>query len=266
MESTELGTLDLSFDQYTQRQLIEISPEILEKSIQEVRPSGHFQYLDTYWEPQLYEGFAIISMLEDNPGNHVLDEKLREIQKEIGKTIQDTGSYYSLPPSSFHQTIANTLSAERFYKHVKVPGLEQEYPEIIQNSFRKIRSYHENEPIRMSMVGLSIFKTALGILGIFKKEDDYLRILNFRQKLYSYHPLQELGVRMTRPFIGHITLGYFEKALNETNSKNLLKLVEEINADLFNAPPVFFITQTGLRKYQTLAQFDRKDHFPYHKF
>jgi len=266
METTEPGTLDLSFQDYTQRQLHEISLEGIQASVPKIMPSGHFTYKNSYWDPEPYEGFAILSMIQDNPGNHVLDEKLREIQIEIASVFQNPGSYYSLPPASYHQTIANTLSAERFQKHIQIPGLEKEYPEIIENSFRKIRSYHENEPIRMSMVGLSIFKTAIGILGIFKKEEDYLRILRFRQKFYSHHPLQELGVRMTRPFIGHITLGYFEKSLLDSEAESLSRKVQELNEEIFTAPPVFFISQAGLRKYQNLSQFDRKDDFPYHHF
>lgn len=266
METTEPKTLDLSFQDYTQRQLHEISLEGIQASVNQISPSGHFSFRNSNWVPEPYEGFAILSMTQDNPGNVHLNERLKELQIEIESIFNHPGTFYSLPTVSYHQTIANTLSAERFQKHIKVPGLEKDYPEIIGNAFRKIHSFNENEPIRMSMVGLSIFRTAIGILGIFKKEDDYFRILRFRQKFYSNHPLQELGIRMTRPFIGHITLGYFEKVPDPGEAQLLSNKIQELNHELFKVPPVFFISQAGLRKYLNLSQFDRKDEFPYHSF
>jgi len=266
MESTQLKSMDLSFLDYTQRQLSEISPEGLHRGLSQLEVSGHFHFSNQTWTSNSYEGFAIISMVTDNPGNQSLMDQIIQIRNQIESAFIKEGSFYSLPVSSYHQTLANTLSAEKFQTRIGIPGKEKDYTEIIRNSFHKIRSYHENEPIRMSMVGLSLFKNAIGLLGIFKKEEDYKRILNFREKFYGFQPLQEYGVQMTRPFIGHITLGYFEKQLLEVEKENLNQVLLKINQELFKSPPFFFISQTSLRRYHSLSEFYREDFFPVHQF
>ena len=84
----------------------------------------------------------------------------------------------------------------------------------------------------MRLIGLSIFGTALGLLGVFENEVDYCRILDFRSAFYSDPGLQALDIRMTRPFIGHITLAYIESDLHAWQREKLAAAVHNINRSL----------------------------------
>lgn len=253
---------DLSFDDYNKRQRYEISAERNMERAHSSRAAANFIYDGHNWQPQEYEGFAVVSMLSENPGNETLATKLTEIQDELQYNLSPRYAFYQLPAASFHQTIANTLSAGGFKEQIMDAGLEEAYPAIIAEAFGKLPSSHAVNPVRMRMAGLSIFGTAIGILGIFENEDDYTRIVNFRSGFYSDVQLVQLDVKMTRPFIGHITLAYIEQSLNKNQKDHLGEIVNEINEGLAAGEYYFNIANTGLRRYRHLAEFLKRDNYP----
>jgi hypothetical protein len=253
---------DLPFLEYNRRALYEISPERNRQRAMKAQPAGNFYCNDKTWEPLKYEGFAVVSMLNDNEGNEPLTKRLVEIQQELKDNLQPVYAFYQLPPDSFHQTVANTLSNERFRKNIINAGLEAAYPTIIAGAFDHLPSKNEGVPVKMRMAGLSIFGTAIGILGIFEKEETYKRVNHFRSEFYSNEQLAELDVKMTRPFIGHITLAYIEHNLNKNQRNHLADVINEINAKLEHEKLYFNITKTGLRRYYHLAEFIKQDNFP----
>src|ERR1035437_4393370 len=97
---------DMSFEDYNKRQLYEISPERNRERALNVKPAGSFIYDGNKWLPQEYEGFAVISMLDENEENRFLAERLIEIQTELKYNLSPAYGFYMLPPESFHQTIA----------------------------------------------------------------------------------------------------------------------------------------------------------------
>jgi len=256
------GISDMPFEDYNKRQLHEISADRNKERALNAKPAGNFIYNNSSWSPQAYEGFAVVSMLSDNDENQALTSRLIEIQKELQYNLQPTYAFYQLPPESFHQTVANTLSAGRFKEHIVEAGLEDAYPAIISNAFDQIPVIGHEEPIRMKMAGLSIFGTAIGILGVFGDEDDYDRIVRFRSGFYSDHQLSQLDVKMTRPFIGHVTLAYIEHFLNKNQKDHLGVVISELNEALIDEENYFTISNTGLRRYHHLAEFIKQDNFP----
>jgi hypothetical protein len=266
---------DLSLEDYTARQLRELEPDRLLERAMESRPSGNFRYDGVRpegarggggarWAPQPYPGFAVVSMVEDNPGNSALPDALQAIQASLLDQCPWEGALYPLPAASFHQTVANTLSEERFLRHVVRPGLERVYPDLIATIIEKM-PVQPAHALPMRLIGLSIFGTALGLLGVFDNEADYCRILNFRSAFYSDTGLQALDIRMTRPFIGHITLAYIEADLTNRQRSALAAAVHNVNRSLGDALPVFNQSLTGLRRYHHLSAFLREDDYPqYH--
>src|ERR1700743_1182939 len=204
---------DLSFEDYNKRQLYEISAERNSERALSTKPAGNFIYNGNSWQPQEYEGFAVVSMLSENEENGYLAKRLIELQKELQYNLTPNNGFYFLPADSFHQTVANTLSADRFKNHILNAGLEDAYPAMVAKAFENIPASDNAEPIRMKMAGLSIFGTAKAITGVFENEDDYDRIVTFRSGFYGDKQLAQLDIRMTRPFIGHITLAYVEQNL-----------------------------------------------------
>ncbi|HZY37051.1 MAG TPA: hypothetical protein VFE53_10400 [Mucilaginibacter sp.] len=253
---------DLPFIDYNNRQLFEVSAERTRDRALHTKPAGNFAWHNNVWVPQEYEGFAVVSMLSENEGNEALLERLLSVQEELRYNLQPCYGFYQLPPESFHQTVANTLSTDRFKQQILHAGLEEAYPGIVEQAFSEIPSAEESEPLRLKMIGLSIFGTAIGMLGIFEQEEDYNRVTHFRTGFYGNAELAALDVRMTRPFIGHVTLTYIEHNLNKNQKDQLANVVTEVNESLAGEKLYFNIANTGLRRYHHLAGFIKQDNYP----
>ena len=206
---------DLSFEDYNKRQLYEISAERNSERALSAKPAGNFIYNGNSWQPQEYEGFAVVSMLSENEENGYLAKRLIELQKELQYNLTPNNGFYFLPADSFHQTVANTLSADRFKNHILNAGLEDAYPAMVAKAFENIPASDNAEPIRM-----------------------------------------------TRPFIGHITLAYVEQNLNKNQKDQLPKVISELNETLATEENYFSISFTGLRRYHHLAEFIKQDNYP----
>lgn len=230
-----------------------------------LRPSGNYRWDGHRWERQPYPGFAVVSMVEENPGNESVVTVLSAIAAGLTERCPWKEAIYLLPADSYHQTVANNLSEHRFVKHILEPGLEGAYPGLVEKAFAGIEGANAGA-LSMKMIGLSIFGTALGVLGVFENPADYRRILHFRSGFYADHALAALDVRMTRPFVGHITLAYIETDLRDDQRRQLAAAVHALNGQLKEVEPVFHLTSTGLRRYEDLSAFQRKDDFPRYHF
>lgn len=266
MVSNEVRVRELAFHAYNQRQNIEISAERIIESVTKAKPAGNFSFDGRKWVPNEYMGYAVVSMLNANPGNEVLSRYLQEIQASLQENLQPVNGFYMLPPESFHQTVANTLSDVRFKANILNAGIEPVYPDMVKHAFDKISVNRLQNPIKMRAAGLSVFGTAIGMLFTFDNEADYNRILRFRAGLYDDDKLASLDVKMTRPFIGHITLVYIEQKLNKNQKDHLATIVKEINEDVRSKKLYFLISNTGLRRYDHLAEFCNADNYPVYQF
>lgn len=267
---TQLKTpvTDLSFTEYTDRQFRELEPDRLLERAMALRPSGNYKYIGARgWVPQSYPGFAVVSMVDENPGNGALPLLLRTLQLQLIERCPWEEDIYLLPASSFHQTLANTLSEERFLQWIVRTGLESAYPTMVGEAFAGIpvTSTH-GRTLHMRLIGIGIFGTALGLLGIFEDETAYRRIVDFREHFYADEALAALDVRMTRPFIGHITLAYIESELSPARRELLAVAVNAINGSLGIAAPCLHLSVTGLRRYHHLSSFFRSEDFPRYHF
>ena len=279
---TQLKTpvTDLSFAEYTDRQFRELEPDRLMERAMALRPSGNYKYVGASalpeennagrrpgWLPQSYPGFAVVSMVEENPGNSPLPQLVRALQLQLMERCPWEESIYLLPASSFHQTVANMLSEERFLQGIVRAGLEPEFPRMVAKAFTGIPvGCTHGRTLPMRLIGIGIFGTALGLLGVFEDETAYRRIVDFRAGFYSNSALSALDVRMTRPFIGHITLAYIERELSPRQREQLAVAVSAINDSLEAAAPSFNLSVTGLRRYHHLSSFFRNEDFPRYHF
>ncbi|TDX00839.1 hypothetical protein [Dinghuibacter silviterrae] len=276
---------DLSFDEYTARQYRELEPEHLLTRALTLQPSGHYRRNGRGWVSLPYPGFAVVSMVDREPLNQDLPGILESVQAALWEHCPWGESLYFLPASSFHQTIANTLSEDRFIEHIARPGLEGAYPQRVAEAFARIPRFagaavaaataedapgpraakaepEPGAPIRMPLAGLSIFGTALGVLGVFEEEESYQRILHFREHFYKDPAVRAFDVRRTRPFIGHVTLAYVETDLTTMQREELGAAVHSLNQAMFAARPVFHLAPAELRRYENLSAFERRPTFP----
>jgi hypothetical protein len=265
MISTTAATIDLSFEEYTERQHREVDADRLLERAMQVKPSGNYRYDGLQWKPQPYPGFAVLSMVDEHPGNETLPRILAAVQKELIQQCPWQDTICLLPPDSFHQTVANMLSEQRFLQRIAEAGLEEAYPVMVGRAFGRIEMKRRGAVV-MELIGLSIFGTALGVLGIFGEKEHYERILRFRAGLYGDPGLAALDVRLTRPFIGHITLAYIEKELSAEQRRQLAETANALNGQIKEVRPVFRFSGTGLRRYEQLSAFNRTDRYPRYEF
>jgi hypothetical protein len=262
---------DLAFGEYTRRQFRELEPEQLHRRASSLEPSGHYRRNGHSWIPQPYPGFAVVSMMSEEPANVGLAGVLESVQAALWEHCPWGESLYFLPASSFHQTVANTLSGDRFVEHIARPGLEGEYPKRLGEAFARIPGRvapgawsggPTPAPLPMELIGLSIFGTALGVLGVFEEEESYRHILRFRSAFYEDPVVEAFGVRRTRPFIGHVTLAYVETNLTSVQREELASAVHSLNQTLFAQRPVFYLAPAELRRYDHLSEFRRRADYP----
>ncbi|MES2730995.1 MAG: hypothetical protein V4714_04575 [Bacteroidota bacterium] len=257
---------ELNYEAYQQRQVQETEKKRWAERAKDLKVANHFRYENRQWKGLSYEGFAVVSMLDANPGNTGVSQRLREIQSLLSTCFNKPSTCYMLPTESFHQTIANTLSNSRFRENVKSKGLTDTYPALVGKALENIPASVHSQPIAMRLAGLSLFSNAIGLLGIFDNENDFKRILNFREHLYTDPTLNQLTITRTRPFIGHITLAYLEKELSRQEKALLINTGMAINNDLGKEALHFSISQTELRSYQDLSHFHHQPGYPNYSF
>lgn len=257
---------ELTQQYHNERQAFEVTLQGLNQRAEKLKSTNKFSCVDGVWHPQDYKGYAIVSMLDTNPNNEELSEKLVQFQNRIQQTMQLPHHFYMMPQASFHQTIVNTLSGSRFKEHIIDKGLEARYPEIIQNAFEKTTKSSIASSIKMNFTGIAIFGSAIGILGVIEDEQHWKAIMQLREELYSNPDLNQHDIKRTRPFIAHITLGYIDGELTEVQKQQLVQELDNINTSIDFSELVFSIDKTELRSYDQLAEFVSKPNYPQFKF
>ncbi|MGH7946156.1 MAG: hypothetical protein ACREF9_14255, partial [Opitutaceae bacterium] len=227
--STEM---ELSFAACQERQHHEVSLEGLRARAAKVTPGDRARFEAGEWQPQPYPGYAVVTMVADVPENASLTADLHAIQHELRIGFGDPTALYLLPAASFHQTIANTLSDDKYQRLIVNRGLAASYPRLLSDAFADVPSVAAFQPLSMRLIGLSIFSTAIGMLGIFDLEEDFQRVLHFRDHFYRHPQISQLGIRRTRPFIGHVTIAYVERLLENDERARLAETAAAINRRL----------------------------------
>lgn len=254
---------ELTYVHYRERQAFEVSPEGIAARIDSIAPAGqNVLSSNLFWSPVPYIGFAFVAMANERNNAVKLTNELHDIQRILLSKLDRTDTYCPLPPESFHQTIANTFSDDRYERHLKYPGLVEKFPHMTIAALDSYPIEHRKGTIHLRLLGLSLFRTAIGVLADFESEEEYDYILSIREYLYGNCELRTIGLRKTRPFIGHITLAYIEKSLDEHGKTNLVSSLNEVNKYFVDRRLVFNITKAELCRYDHLSAFHSIESIP----
>jgi hypothetical protein len=255
-----ITTTELDYTAYLERQLQAITPESVVEQAWKVRASGNFRFINGSWTPQEYKGFAVVSMVDNNPGNAIFQGQLAALQQELISRLDQPSVYYPLPVESFHQTVANTLSDHRFKQQLVATGKLPSFPQIVADTFTAMPVAPGSHPVSMRMVGFSVFGSSIGLLGVIDDPADYARILQFREQIYGNAALAALDVKRTRPFIGHVTLLYVEQTLDVAGRQQLAEVVNTLNQELPSL--TFQLSHATLCYYDDLSLFQPVKNVP----
>lgn len=252
---------DLDFTTYQKRQALYVSESQIRLDSQRIQCSNKFLYVNHRWVKNPYPGYAVVARLNHHENNAVLQSKLAALQLHIAAL--SSIPVFSLPPESYHQTIANTVSDSRFLEHVRIPNREQGFLHAVRNHFKECTMPPQPSPLVMRPAGLSIFGSSYGMLFSFTSEDPYRFILYFREQFYANAVLHSYDIRQTRPFIGHITLGYFGTDSTQEQKMQFANLIVSLNrSQEFQALPPFIMPRFVLNQYDELSCFNEYPQSP----
>jgi len=99
MDVTRSLMTDLNQPRTSSTSGMRITPARTVHRAAQVKPANKFNYDNGQWHPQQYEGFAIISMMNDNPQNQALSHQLTAFQNTLKDNLDPEAYYFSHPPA-----------------------------------------------------------------------------------------------------------------------------------------------------------------------
>lgn len=261
MPNTQEQVKELDYEDYQARQGHELTLGQLEARAEQLGIGGRSIWQEGRWAPAPYPGYAMQAMASQSPPSLCLE--LQEIQHQIVRLAQDPWQLYPLPASSFHQTVANTFSADRLERHITSRNLDAAFPSTVAAALEEWRQRSpEPSKVSMSLIGVALFRTAIGLLGTFERRQDFERVIAFRDHFYSRPSLEALGLRRTRPFIGHITLAYVEDTLDGDAKSKLTEGIHQLNQRIKQQKLTLEMPVARLHRYETLSHFRTQPDYP----
>ena len=255
VNSTEIQ--ELEYTDYEARQRYEITEAGMRERMPKLGIGGRAKWIDGAWQAQPYPGYAFQAMVKPYAENTDTYPRLTQIRDELCEPFSADAepALFPLPEDSFHQTVVSTFSSSRLETHVISKGIEKQFPEILGKYLAQSHEEPDMAPVKMRLIGVSLFRTAIGILGTFDDEAEFQRVVAIRDAAYENEALNEIGLTRTRPFIGHATLAYLERPLLDREKETLIERILKINEAIAADPFFFYMPEARLHRYDTLAEF-----------
>lgn len=227
-----------------------------------IEKDARFEYQNDKKKTLSYPGYSIMEMFDKENCSPEMHQFLKSSQQAL-QDIEEQFGLYVLPESSWHSTIANLLSGDKYINNILNTGMNGSFSNYVAKSFMKI-PVQENSGAIIKLEGIGFMKTCIVAYYSMPFENHYQQLINFRKSVYSVDTLTQLGIGCTRPFLGHITLAYFVKNLTERETEEINNVIKKLNSsdfqNLFGKMMEF-----QLRKYKDLTNFVKENHFPTYK-
>lgn len=259
-EAAELGHAEhdaRQLQQCSDEGLAASAPRLQAGEVANWEPSRELSLGPGAWRPRPYPGFAFQAMGDADVRNQASVQHLFELQQALVALADGPGRFYPLPRESLHQTLISTFSGARREHHLVATGQLSGFPALLAQALGTVAPPAHRDTVRMSLVGLSMFRTAIGALGIFEDPDHYARVLALRARAYDDPRLRRIGLARTRPFIGHVTLLYLQATPGTAEQSRLLAALTAINRELRSRPLAWMMPVAELCEYAHLSAFPR---------
>ncbi len=149
------------------------------------------------FEVMPYPGCTVLAM----PYPIETRSPLVELQRQIRRI---TTRIACVPDETLHMTLADLMAGPAYQ------GLASSQKErLICRARQIIATEPLAVPVRAEAVGIASFPGAVVALVALSRQG-YQAIARLRETLYSDAEIQSLGVRSSKPFMAHVTLGYLE--------------------------------------------------------
>lgn len=212
-----------------------------------------------------FPGYSVITPPWENESeNQVFYGSLQELQGILEQELTSS-LMISLPPESFHLTLADLIWENRYRDVVgDNPEFEVQLQDQIRESFQQYQGlYGTPHPIYWKFFGVIIMPRAIGVCLVPKDEESYQRVVEFRRCLYQNSGLIGLGVEQQYHFTAHITLGYFGEITTELERDRISSILLDLNEQwLGKETNCFWVRRAELRKFDNMTHFYRDLDFP----
>jgi 2'-5' RNA ligase len=170
--------------------------------------------------------------------------QLDSLQSGLGAEVH---GFARVPSGTYHMTIANLLSGARYETALG----EKTSWDSFDAEVKSIIGKHRQHTIDAQIVGLGAFPGAIVAIVDFPSQQDYRKLVELRNDIYSDETVSNFGVPGQSSFLGHITLGYVESRATNGLDLALDKVREQMPVSI-----PFVIAGAGLYRFSDMSQYD----------
>ncbi|MBZ8179966.1 AKAP7-like phosphoesterase domain-containing protein [Oscillatoria salina] len=216
-------------------------------------------------QPVDFPGYTVMTppWCEDEYNRDIYGN-LKVVQSQLHEQL-DSGSIATVPPESFHLTLADLIWDSAYRDALKEnPNFERELRDCIAESFQQSQELVSlGKPIELRLLGLTVRPRAIAVCFIPVDEAGYTRILQLRRSIYQNPGLIGLGVEQQYTFMGHITLGYFGTIPADLDRDRLQQILTSLNDQLLEAEAqILTVRRAELRKFANMTGYYRDSDLP----
>ncbi|MDB9306883.1 DUF1868 domain-containing protein [Nodularia spumigena] len=258
--------MDDNYQTYLNRVARMTLPEAYRSQIQHIQESAKFRLHSGSRQAAPFPGYSLITPpAQAEAKNSTFYTKLQSYQQELLQLPVDSDLIVSVPPVSFHLTLAD-LIWDSAYLHAceKDPEFDQQLRSCCAEILQQYQESMTNatNPIQWQMLGLIVMPRSVGVCLVPQDERSYEQIIQFRRTIYQNPQLMALGIEQHYDFTAHVTLGYFGKVSPGLDRTNFSTMLSELNQQWLLNSPEFLIHRVELRKFDDMTHYYREPDWP----
>lgn len=253
--------MDDSYQSYINR----VAPQTLaiayEQQLANAQGSPKFEQ----GQPVPFPGFSLVTPIAaEDPANQDFYAHLATVQHEVVGILGD--KFIPVPDSSLHLTVAD-LIWDGPYQELRRqnPDFEQKLCTCVQHAFADCQTQKiPYTTCHWQILGIFILPRSLGVVLAPQRESDYDPLMIARRVIYQNSALIGLGIEQQYRYTAHITLGYFDAAIEQLDDpKTLSEKLCQINDHwVASEPQILNIHRIELRYFSDMTCFTRQPHYP----
>lgn len=253
--------MDDSYQDYVNRVAPQTLVSAYENQLTNAQASPKFQQRQVV----PFAGFSLVTpTAADDPTNGEFYRQLTTVQQEVVRILDPC--FIPLPTPSLHLTVAD-LIWDGHYEDLRRqnPDFEQLLCNHIQHSFADYRIQQGEFPAcQWQVLGLFVLPRSLGVALVPRREADYVPLFDLRRMVYQDSDLIALGIEQQYRYTAHITLGYFDAAIETLpDVAGVSHQLAAINDQWLGADPLTLeVITVQLRHFTDMAHFIYAPHYP----
>lgn len=266
--STTLKELEFedNFNDYNNRISRMVSEKEIQSRVNRLKGTvNRFEWIHERndWRPIRHPGYTIITPCSDGERDKENIATYRSLEEIQNKLLKSFPSFAPAPKGTFHLTIADLISSER-YDRIISDKKENSFLSAISSIFNQLKLCGS---IKMKVKGVSILPPCFVIAPVSAEDNEgYIRLIRFRNYIYVDKELKNYGVNREYKFTGHITLAYIEKNIsidNETKER-IYERLNTINQDF--KPLALNVKRIEVCHFDDMERFNWNENLPFYNF